>query len=207
MNAIDTYNQFSKEYDKWFDEHSNLYQSELLALQSALPAEKKGIEIGVGTARFAQPLNIKYGVEPSQAMADLARKRGIEVTEAVAENLPFEAATFDFALMVTVDCFLSDISQAFSEAYRIIKSKGAIIIGMIDKDSPIGQLYEQNKASSEFYKEATFHSVEEITRLLKMAGFNDFQYQQTLTYPTSTEIEQPKSGYGKGSFVIIKAFK
>lgn len=207
MGSIDTYNQFSTEYDKWFDEHSNLYQSELLAIQSLLPTDGNGIEIGVGTGRFAHPLGIPFGVEPSKAMADIARQRGIEVTEALAENLPFEESTFGFALMVTVDCFLSDIPKAFSEVHRILKPNGSILIGMIDKDSPLGQMYERNKADSVFYKEATFHSVAEISEMLQSAGFDNLQYQQTLTYPTNTETEPPKSGYGKGSFVVIKASK
>ncbi len=204
MNATDIYNQFSAEYDEWFERHSNLYQSELSALQSVIPEDGKGIEIGVGTGRFAQLLNIQYGVEPSQAMANIARQRGIEV---IAEDLPIETATFDFAIMVTVDCFLSDIPKAFSEVHRILKPKGIFIIGMIDKNSPLGQLYEKDKANSVFYKNAIFHSVEEITGLMQSAGFDKFQYQQTPTYPTNTETEQPKSGYGKGSFVVIAAEK
>lgn len=207
MKAIDIYNQFSAEYDKWFEENDNLYQSEISALQKAIPENKKGIEIGIGTGRFAQPLHIKYGVEPSKAMADIARQRGIEVTEATAENLPIETATYDFALMVTVDCFLTDIPKAFAEAHRILKPNGTIIIGMIDKNSPIGQQYEQNKSNSKFYQYANFHSVEEITEHLKSTGFHKFQYWQTLTQQQNTDVEPPQTGYGKGSFVVIKAFK
>jgi hypothetical protein len=52
-----------------------------LALQQAIPIGRKGLEVGVGTGRFAQALNIPYGVEPSRAMANLARKRGIELPQ------------------------------------------------------------------------------------------------------------------------------
>jgi SAM-dependent methyltransferase len=48
-----------------------------------------GVEIGVGTGLFAVPLGILIGVEPSPRMAELARYRGIEVLENVAEELPF----------------------------------------------------------------------------------------------------------------------
>ncbi len=207
MNSNKIYNQFSEEYDQWFERHENLYKSELLALQQAIPIGRKGLEVGVGTGRFAQALNIPYGVEPSRAMANLARKRGIEVVEGMAENLPFEAATFDFVLMVTVDCFLSDIPKAFSEIYRVLKPMGAIIIGMINKTSPIGQQYEKEKSHNKFYKEAHFHSVEEMTLLLINSGFINPQYWQTLERFNAEGIELPQSGFGKGSFVVIKALK
>ncbi len=61
MTSVFDQNTF--EYDNWFNEHDNLYQSELLALQKAIPRNKVGIEIGVGTGRFATPLSVKFGVE------------------------------------------------------------------------------------------------------------------------------------------------
>jgi hypothetical protein len=48
-------------------------------VRSLLPAGGYGVEIGVGTGRFAVSLGIAVGVEPSPAMAELARRRGIEV--------------------------------------------------------------------------------------------------------------------------------
>lgn len=63
MTTIDfseVYNQFANEYDVWFEKHPNLYQSELLAMKQAIPQNKTGIEIGVGSGRFAEPLNIKW---------------------------------------------------------------------------------------------------------------------------------------------------
>jgi ubiquinone/menaquinone biosynthesis C-methylase UbiE len=103
------------DYDNWFEKHKALYQSELLALEQAIPLQKSGIEIGVGTGRFAQPLQIRHGVEPSDNMARLAEKRGISVTSGVAEELPVDNGSFDFVLMVTTVCFLSDIPKRFQK--------------------------------------------------------------------------------------------
>ena len=44
---------------------------------------------------------LPLGIQPSTAMAMVARQRGIQVVQAVAEALPFMDETFDFALMVT----------------------------------------------------------------------------------------------------------
>ena len=82
--------------------------------------------------------------------------------------------------MVTTVCFLSDIPKAFSEAYRILKDQGKIILGIIDKNSPLGREYEKMKMDNKFYSDAHFHSTEELTEVLKSAGFIKFDYWQTL---------------------------
>lgn len=201
------FDQSTLEYDQWFDNHSTVYQSEILAIQKAIPKNKTGIEIGVGTGRFAQPLNIKFGVEPSENMARVAEQRGIAVYRAYAENIPVGNTTFDFALMVTTVCFLSDIPKAFSEVNRILKPQGEIILAIIDKNSELGKKYEMEKSTNKFYKDAHFHSTEELTELLKQSDFQNFQYWQTLTAINDNEIEKTITGYGQGSFVVIKANK
>lgn len=208
MNAENNlFDQNTLEYDQWFDKHSFVYQSEILAIQQAIPKNKTGIEIGVGTGRFAEPLNIKFGVEPSENMARLAEQRGITVYRAYAENLPIDDISFDFVLMVTAICFLSDIPKAFSEVYRILKPQGEIILAIVDKNSDLGKKYEKEKSENKFYKDAHFHSTQEITELLKQANFKSFSYRQTLTKASENKIEQPTQGFGKGSFVVIKATK
>lgn len=194
-------------YDDWFVRHKNAYQSELLALKQAIPIKKSGIEIGVGTGRFAQYFNIKHGVEPSDNMARAAEQRGIEVIRAVAENLPIESESFDFALLVTTVCFLNDIPKAFSEIQRILKPNGELIIGFIDKNSDLGGNYETKKSENIFYKDAHFHSTEEITELARQADFNIIEYWQTLFPNNGNKIETPKEGFGEGGFVVVKAQK
>lgn len=205
--TVEVYNQFAGEYDEWFEKHNNLYQSELLAMKLAVPVKGTGIEIGVGTGRFAAPLHIKYGAEPSESMAQIAKQRGIKIIYAVAENLPIENQSFNFATMVTTVCFLNDIPKAFAEVHRILKPAGEFIIGFIDRNSELGKRYEQQKNTNKFYKDAHFHSTTEITELLNDAGFSDFAYWQTIIHPGKNKIEQPQPGYGEGSFVVIKSIK
>ena len=207
INTSEVYNRFANEYDEWFERHPNLYQSELLAMKQAVPQNKTGIEIGVGSGRFAEPLDIKYGVEPSASMAELAKQRGVKVFNAIAELMPIENQSYDFATMVTTVCFLNDIPKAFSEVHRILKPKGLFIIGLIHGNSELGKKYEQQKATNKFYSDAHFHSTEEIARLLADSGFDGFSYWQTITHPEENKIEQPLAGYGKGSFVVIRAIK
>lgn len=195
------------EYDQWFEKHPMVYRSEISAVQRAIPKNGTGIEIGIGTGRFAVPLRITVGVEPSENMAKMAEQRGITVYRAYAEDLPIDDGTFDFALMVTTVCFLSNIPKAFSEVHRILKPKGEIILAIIDKNSELGKKYDLEKSKNKFYKDAHFHSTGEITELLKQSGFSKFEYFQTLTKLNEDAIEEPIKGYGQGSFVVIKAVK
>ncbi len=207
MNSISVFDNNALEYDNWFDKRSNIYQSEILALKEAIPMNKKGLEIGSGTGRFSLPFKICIGVEPSFNMSKLAEQNGMTIINAVAENLPFHNHSFDFALMVTTVCFLSDIPEAFSEIHRILKPKGEIILAIIDKNSELGKKYETEKLENKFYKDAHFHSTKEITELLEQSDFHSFFYWQTLTKFGTNEIEQPKQGFGEGGFVVIKAIK
>lgn len=209
MPITEPFEQYSTEYENWFEENRFAYQSELAALKELIPDHKKGIEIGVGSGRFAAPLGIKIGIDPSPKMREIAKSYGLEVYDAVAEALPFSDDSFDFALMVTTICFLDDVEAALKEAYRIVKLSGSLIIGFIDKDSPLGKLYQQYKKKSVFYDVATFYSVNEIASQLKKIGFKRFNFAQTIFQDLTqiTDIEPVKAGYGEGSFVVVRALK
>ena len=170
---------------------------------------KKGIEIGVGSARFAVPLGIKTGVDPSPRMREIAQQKGVKVIDAVAEELPFENSQFELVLMVTTICFVDNLNLAFREAYRILKLGGYLIIGFIDKDSSLGKLYQQHKKKNVFYKIATFYSVKEVVYNLNKVGFKEFNFKQTIFHSLNEikNVEPVKEDYGEGSFVVIRARK
>jgi len=211
MLQTEVFNENVKAYEAWYKKYPEVYLSEVAAIKEQflkLPESIKGIEVGLGTGRFAEPLGIKEGIEPSNEMARKAMKRGIEVMEGVAERLPYGDLQFDFVLFVTI-CHLHEIKAAFAQAYRVLKHGGAIIIGFIDKDGSIANQYEEKREHSTFFRYATFYSVNRIEKLLKAAGFRNFDYNQTLfgTLEDIKKIQSPKDGFGEGSFVVVKAIK
>jgi ubiquinone/menaquinone biosynthesis C-methylase UbiE len=208
-NKIDMFDKYAQKYDKWFDTYLLVYQSELLAVKMLLPRGGRGIEIGVGTGRFSVPFGITVGVEPSRGMAEIARSRGITVYDSMAENLPFDGNTFDFALMVTTICFVEDPLQALREIRRILRSSGVIIIGMLDKSSPLGRKYEEDKNDSKFFRHAEFYSVKQVLEWLKVSGYSGVRILQTIFHKPEeiTDLEPVKEGYGEGLFAVISARK
>ncbi|WP_265111373.1 class I SAM-dependent methyltransferase [Halosolutus halophilus] len=201
------FEEHTDRYEGWFEDHEDAYRSELEALRRLLPTAGRGIEIGVGSARFAAPLGMDVGIDPAGAMLGYARERGVDVVRGVAEHLPFEDDAFDTALIVTTICFVDDIPRTLSEADRILDPSGRLVIGYIDKNSPVGRIYQENKEQNPFYRDAVFVSTEEIVDALEKAGFTDFEFVQTI-FHWLDEIDGPEpieDGYGDGSFVGIKA--
>ena len=208
MAKTEPFDRFPERYERWFEKHYYTYMSELNAVRKLLP-EGKGIEIGVGTGRFAVPLKIKYGIEPSLKMAKVCKSKGVYVVRGVGEYLPLKDSSFDFSLLVTTICFLDDVEKALREANRILKKGGKIVVGFIDRNSPLGQFYQKNRDKNPFYRVATFFSAEEVIKLLSDAGFGKFRYVQTIfDFPENIKQVQPIiKGYGTGSFVVIQAEK
>ncbi len=203
----DIFSRYYKQYDRWYDVATEVYLSELLAIRKFLPRKGEGLEIGVGTGRFASLLGIRYGIDPSRKMASLARKRGIDVRIARGERIPFPSGRFDYVVIVTTLCFVSSPYKVICEAARVLRDKGRIIIGIIDKDSFLGKYYERKK--SKFYRDAYFLSVEDVKDLLSVCGFRKIGFYQTIfSYPHKIKsVQPPRKGYGEGGFVVVGAYK
>ena len=209
MVKSEAFDNFALEYDKWFENHEIEYEQELKAIRELLPKTGKGVEIGAGTGRFSEPLGVSLSIEPSKAMRDIAISRGVNIVAGTAESIPVEDCLYDYVLLVTTICFLDTPEIALREVYRILKTGGFIIVGLIDKDSKLGRKYEQKKSQSRFYKDANFHSVREVQSDLKKVGFSNFEYVQAILPGDIYENYEPKvkQGYGEGSFVVLRAQK
>lgn len=209
MPRVAPFEAHHERYEAWFRQHEAAYVSELLALRSFVPWKGRGIEIGVGSGRFAAPLGVQTGVDPSRAMLVYAASRGIEVVQGTAENLPFPDASFEHALVVTTICFVDSPARMLAEAHRVLKPGGRLVIGFIDRESALGQDYLAHQSESVFYREATFYSADEVMRLLLNAGFLIGAWGQTLAHPLSEsrEIEALRAGRGQCAFVVVSATK
>ena len=204
MNIFDRY---YKRYDSWYEKNKFAYLSELGAIRKVLPNEGNGLEIGVGTGRFAAALGIQTGIDPSKNMIKIARKRGIDARLGFGESLPFKDSVFNYVLIIVTLCFAKNPRKVLKEAKRVLKNNGKIIIGIVNKDSFLGRFYRKKK--SIFYEKAHFFTVKDVVDLLKASGFDRVATLQTLfNLPANMKsVHKVRKGFGKGGFVIITAQK
>jgi ubiquinone/menaquinone biosynthesis C-methylase UbiE len=209
MSKNQVFDAHSDAYEDWFVENKFVYQSELMAVKALIPQNGVGVEIGVGSGLFAEPLGIKEGCDPSPEMRAKAIVRGINALDGVAENLPYADSKFDFALMVTSICFVDDVKKSFQEAYRILKTGGCLLVAFVDKESKIGKMYLKHKNESVFYRDAEFYSTKELSQFLVESNFEISDIVQTVfgNIQQISDVQVIKSGFGQGSFVVIKAQK
>lgn len=207
MSKAAPFEEHHERYEAWFGKHEPAYLSELLALRPFVPWEGRGVEIGVGSGRFAAPLGVQVGLDPSPAMLAYAAARGIETVEGVAEHLPFPDDSFDHALVVTTICFVDSPTAMLLETRRVLKPGRRLVIGFIDRESTLGQAYLQRQAQSLFYREATFYSADKVERLLLDNGFAIDAWGQTLALPLEEirEIDPLRPGRGQCPFVVVAA--
>ena len=159
------------DYDRWFDEHGDVYEAQIRMLRDAVPRFGCGLEVGVGSGRFAVPFGIRCGIDPSCELLRIAKHRGIEVVRGEGEHLPYRAASFDYVLMMTVICFLDEVIAVFHEANRVLKPSGILVVGFIEEDGEIQRIYQHESTKGRFLRFAKFRTVGNVNRFFKDAGF------------------------------------
>jgi len=205
------FNDHVAEYEAWFEKYPFVFETELAAIKEIWPVAKDAmsLEIGSGTGRFSMALGIRSGLEPSANMDAKAEDRCIETVRGVAEEMPYQDQQFDIVLINFCISYFENPQKAFNEVFRVLKPGGILIVGFIDKNSLLGKYYERKRHNSIFYKSANYYSVTEVEEKIKEAGFINQQFFQTLfgDLESTNTIEPLSPGYGKGSYVLIKATK
>ena len=200
---------YTDEYEEWFERNRAAYLSELKLLRMVIPEGMRGLEVGVGTGRFAAPLGIDFGIDPSKNMLQVAKNLGLQFVLARGEQIPFKDQVFDYVLIMVTICFVDEPNRVVEESKRVIRNGGSIVIEIIDRDSWLGKLYLAKKDKSKFYREARFYSVGEIMELLRCNDFKDISVYQTLFNPPETleTVQYCKKGSGEGGFAVICGYK
>lgn len=228
------FDEHAEKYDAWFMKNRNVLESELLMLKRFLPDPGRALSVGCGSGLFEQLFRtehgivIRFGVEPSADMAQIAAKRGMEVKSGTAEKLPHEDEAFDTVLLNGTPSYVEDLPAAFREAHRVLKRGGYIVVADVPAESSYGLLYRlagirgtwehpnvkgsapENPYPVEFTMAANWRTTEEKMEMLREVGFVDFEYAQTLTrHPkySNDSVEEPAEGYDRGDYVAIRARK
>ncbi len=228
------YDEYAKEYDAWFLENQNLLQSEVKLVAHFMRNPGKALSIGCGSGLFEMILekeyeiSIKNGLEPSSSMAEIARKRGMNVTIGSAEEFVLGSDQYDTLLYNGCPSYISDLQPSFENAYKALHKGGKIVVIDVPKESGYATLYNlamtlgtwdhpllkdvqpPHPYPIEFVKSANWRTTGEKVELMKLVGFKNFQFAQTLTADpcySNDAVEEPSEGYSRGSYVAICAEK
>ena len=169
------------------------------------------VEVGIGSGRFAQALGIDIGLDPSRELLYIARDRGAEVLLSRGEEAPFSDGSFGAVFLIATLCFADSAEGILAEAARLLKNGGKVVLGLVLKESPWGQVYQIQKGMGHrFYRYAKFYAYSEVELFLKQTGFHIENVISTLfqTPGEVNHIEMPRQGFAvDAGFTVILAGK
>ena len=234
MSISKGFDKYAAEYDAWFLENPNVLESEARLVASTLKDAGRILSVGCGSGLFEKIMRDEFGivitdgVEPSAPMAEIARKRGLTVTEATAEEFDYPEGKYDTILFNGCPSYITDLRTVIGKVYKALPKGGRIVLVDVPKESTYGILYNLAKAVGtwnhpllegtfppnpypiELVKVASWRTTAEKINLLTEAGFTNQAYAQTLTtHPLYSDLrsEDPVEGYDMGDYVAITAWK
>lgn len=152
------------------------------------------LDVGTGDGTYALEAAARGGhvtgvdVEPTmlQAAAERAASGELTVTFARAstETLPFDSASFDLVLAITVLFSLTEPSLAVREMARVLRPGGKLVVGELGRYS----LWAASRRirgwlGSRTWRNADFWSRAELRRCLRDAGLCHHEVRGAVYYP------------------------
>lgn len=232
MRGGTVFDEYAEKYDAWFLENQAVLASEVRLVAHVLRDAGRILSVGCGSGLFELLLRRDFGitvgegVEPAAAMAEIARKRGMEVAVAGAESLPHADGTFDTVVFNGSPSYIKDLRVALGEARRVLRPGGRVVVIDVPRESGYALLYNLAKEVGswdhpyfrgvkprvaypiEFVVAANWRTTPEKAALLDELGFTELRYAQTLTrHPAYSDDapEDPCEGYDRGDYVAITA--
>lgn len=220
------FDSFAKDYDSWYlsklgkfvdDVEKNLLQE--------LADFSKGdnvLDIGAGTGTYSIWLGKKgldvtaldQSTEMMKVAKDKADKEGLDINWILgdAHNLPFSDNTFDLVISVTAIEFMDNPKRVLEEAMRVLKPKGKLIIGVLTKDSPWGELYQAvaKEDPSNLFAKAHLYTEEEIADLLpysysiKRGLYIEPKQEFNLDEANKIEMENQREQAARAGYYVIR---
>ena len=229
-----SFDEHASKYDAWFMDNTNVLLSEARLVAQTLAGSESILSVGCGSGLFEKILrddfgiNITDGIEPALGMAEIARKRGMNVIVTTAEDADFGAGRYDTLLFNGSPSYISDLQPIVEKAFDNLPEGGRLILIDVPKESGYGMMYNLAKATGswdhpllkgvapanpypiELVNAANWRTSAEKIEAMKSAGFKNIEAWQTLTtHPLMSDIEAeyPSKGADKGDYVAIIGYK
>lgn len=228
-----SFDEYADAYDKWFIENPNVLASEVALVAATLKDVKLPIlSVGCGSGLFEYimrkdyDINIVDGVEPSTGMAEIARKRGMEVAISTGEDFNYPIGRYGTILFNGSPSYIIDLRGIVAKVYDALPIGGSIVLVDVPKESSYGIMYNLAKTLGtwdhpllegvyppnpypiEFVNVANWRTTAEKISILKDVGFKNIRCMQTLTtHPLYSDLrtETPVDGCDRGDYVAVIA--
>jgi ubiquinone/menaquinone biosynthesis C-methylase UbiE len=192
--AVRAFDRSASGYDDWYRQPKGrqVLEAESALVNSLIPGEGMGLEIGAGTGVFAESLSndnrVVVCLDPSAEMLTRAKRRGLPCVLGSAEFLPIRQGVLGFAYMVTVMEFLPSPVKAFGEATKISAS---FVVLFVNRDSSWGRLYaEMASRGDPIFRYAHLYSWEDVAKMSRATRLTILEAHGTLT----TDPTDPAAG-------------
>lgn len=175
-------------------------------------AGRRLLDIGCGTGAMTALLADRgavdaVGIDPSEEMLESAHRRtsaGCRFIGGRAEALPFPDGEFDRALMQTV-VHLLDRPAAFSEAHRVLREDGALLVCTVDPGGVDSFWLAQWFPSWATIDRARFPDVGSLCDQLASAGFHRIEvsrHPRLLEFSRSHALDMLRARFAS-SFALL----
>jgi ubiquinone/menaquinone biosynthesis C-methylase UbiE len=180
------YDQIADSYDTWYGNAKgrivDWIERETVYSYLEPRAGMKLLDIGCGTGQYSLDLagmGLKItGADISLAMLEKAREKAAKAgliarfVEADAICLPFTDESFDLVLSVTALEFVPDLYVAIREAFRVLKTGGRLVVGLIGRDSAWWRFYydKARRDPNSTFNYARFYTLDELMAALPGRG-------------------------------------
>lgn len=219
------FDNFAKDYDGWYLSKLGKFvddvEKSLLQELADFCNGDNALDIGAGTGTYSiwlgkKGLNVTaldQSTEMMKVAKDKAEKEGLNINRILgdAHNLPFSDNTFDLVISVTAIEFMDNPKRVLEEAMRVLKPNGKLVIGVLTKESPWGELYQAvaKENPNNLFAKAHLYTEEEIADLLpysytiKKGLYIEPKQEFNLDEANKIEMEKQREQAARAGFYAI----
>lgn len=157
------------------------------AVRRARP--RRVLEVGCGWGELAERIAETgadvMAIDRSFRMAQLALERGVRISVADAQALPFDAERFDLVIANAVMYHIPDLDRALREVGRVLSPRGVFIATTFDtgRFSELWDLVERTPPTLPFNAETAASDLRRHFRKV-----NTEHGQQAMVFPSADEV-------------------